>query len=502
MAFFGGNPFNTPVGQRIEQATDAALASENWGLNMEICDIINETEDAARDAIKALRKRLQQNVGKNYTVVMYALTVLETCVKNCGRRFHLLATNKEFVQDLVKLIGPKNDPPTAVQEKVLSLIQSWADAFKGNPEMSGVVQVYQDLKQKGVEFPMTDLDALAPIHTPQRSIPEPEIPIPPRVPVQAPRPPVEGSTAPHPTIPLGPINMSAEQLGKLRSELDMVQANMTVFSEMLTELTPGQEHPSDTELLKELHKTLKHMQTRVVELVDKVASEEVTVELLRVNDELNNIFLRYSRYERNRVGSQGSLSPQTHADVHAKTAEPLIDLGESESNPGTLPSANLQSQLAGLSLNSKTVSTTLNQIPSIPVQSAEDEFDMFAQSRTATYETSKQSGSSYVDNINVDQVDVSLGTAAQLRSNPNAKLQKESDFNEMEAWLTEKPSNSNEQQQQPSITSVEFDRFLAERAAAAENLPSVTGSNGNSTTRAGVRRQLEKDEQENPLFAL
>lgn len=34
-----------------------------------------------------------------------------------------MATNKEFVQDLVKLIGPKNDPPTAVQEKVLSLIQ-------------------------------------------------------------------------------------------------------------------------------------------------------------------------------------------------------------------------------------------------------------------------------------------------------------------------------------------------------------------------------------------
>lgn len=68
----------------------------------------------------------------------------------------------------VKLIGPKNDPPTAVQEKVLSLIQSWADAFKTIPELSGVVQVYQDLLAKGIEFPPTDLDAMAPIHTPQR----------------------------------------------------------------------------------------------------------------------------------------------------------------------------------------------------------------------------------------------------------------------------------------------------------------------------------------------
>lgn len=64
--------------------------------------------------------------------------------------------------------GPKNDPPTIVQEKVLSLIQSWADAFRNQPEMSGVVQVYQDLKNKGIEFPPTDLDTMAPIHTPQR----------------------------------------------------------------------------------------------------------------------------------------------------------------------------------------------------------------------------------------------------------------------------------------------------------------------------------------------
>ena len=59
----------------LEQATDASLASENWALNMEICDIINDTEDGPKDAVKAIRKRLQQNAGKNYTVVMYTLTV-------------------------------------------------------------------------------------------------------------------------------------------------------------------------------------------------------------------------------------------------------------------------------------------------------------------------------------------------------------------------------------------------------------------------------------------
>lgn len=84
-----------------EQATDPSLASENWALNMEICDIINETEEGPKDAIRAIKKRLSQHAGKNYTVVMYTLTILETCVKNCGKRFHLLACSKDFVQELV-----------------------------------------------------------------------------------------------------------------------------------------------------------------------------------------------------------------------------------------------------------------------------------------------------------------------------------------------------------------------------------------------------------------
>ena len=31
--------------------------------------------------------------------------------------------HKDFLQELIKIIGPKNDPPQVVQEKILSLIQ-------------------------------------------------------------------------------------------------------------------------------------------------------------------------------------------------------------------------------------------------------------------------------------------------------------------------------------------------------------------------------------------
>ena len=41
-----------------------------------------------------------------------------------------------------------------------------------------------------------------------------------------------------------------DRLTKLRTELNTVQQNCRVFGEMLTELTPGQENPSDLELLE------------------------------------------------------------------------------------------------------------------------------------------------------------------------------------------------------------------------------------------------------------
>lgn len=55
-----------------EQATDPSLDSEDWALNMEICDMINESssDQNSKDAMKAIRKRLTQYVGKNYSVIL------------------------------------------------------------------------------------------------------------------------------------------------------------------------------------------------------------------------------------------------------------------------------------------------------------------------------------------------------------------------------------------------------------------------------------------------
>lgn len=518
MSLFGvGNPFSTQVGQKIESATDGSLPSENWTLNMEICDIINETEDGPKDAIKAIKRRLNQAAGKNYTIVMYTLTVLETCVKNCGKRFHALACSREFVQDLVKLIGPKNEPPTAVQEKVLSLIQTWADTFRHQPHTQGVVQVYQELKIKGIQFPMTDLDAMAPIITPERSVPETE-----QIPASltTSEQPASLGTQHLPSQTLQSIGqltqLSEQQLAKLQSELDVVQGNMRVLSEMLAYFTSSdqsskqQPDSADLELLNELHSTCKAMQERVVDLIGKLAHDEMTAELLRINDELNNLFLRYTRYTKNKMQVPAStILAQTIAHppnaestptLTKREAESLIDLSDDVDN--------LTKQMNELDAAEGVDKNTRQKEKK---EGDNDEFDMFAQSRNATYETTKNSGSKYEDNL--EQVrGGSLSTAILNRNNPKLPQQTatsaspnlESEFNEMAAWLDRTPGGQGDQE---SLTSSEFERFLAERAAAAESLPTLSTatatvtSNSSTTGNQNIQRQINKD-QDKSLFAL
>ncbi|XP_033826997.1 TOM1-like protein 2 isoform X1 [Periophthalmus magnuspinnatus] len=534
MEFLLGNPYSTPVGQCIERATDGGLQNEDWTLNMEICDIINETDEGPKDAMRALKKRLSGN--KNYREVMLALTVLETCVKNCGHRFHAQVANRDFIDGvMVRILSPKSNPPTIVQDKVLSLIQAWADAFRSSPDLTGVVHIYEELKRKGVEFPMADLDALSPIHTPQRGTPEVDpgmlkylAPAAPAATPPKPAPAVVRASQTHNmTSGQGAIIATPEQIARLRSELDIVRGNVKVMSEMLTELVPGQEDASDLELLQELNRTCRAMQQRVVELISRVSNEEVTEELLHVNDDLNNIFLRYERYERVRLGR----ASQNNGMLSEVTDDNLIDLGPGSpavvtpritSSPPPLSSAGvsaspahngstmLSSALAGLEVGAGTVSATLSSLSG----HNQDDFDMFAQTRSSslaeqrknvTYEDPQALGSlaSALDvrqqntgGLSVDNpaADQELPIDSWLITQGMIPVSQSSVMDDIEEWLCADVKGDRVEE---GVTSEEFDKFLEERAKAADSMPSPTRAH---LAPSGSRKKAEHTED--AFFAL
>uniref|UniRef100_F6QK45 Target of myb1 membrane trafficking protein n=4 Tax=Macaca TaxID=9539 RepID=F6QK45_MACMU len=479
-------------GDTKEKATDGSLQSEDWALNMEICDIINETEEGPKDALRAVKKRIVGN--KNFHEVMLALTVLETCVKNCGHRFHVLVASQDFVESvLVRTILPKNNPPTIVHDKVLNLIQSWADAFRSSPDLTGVVTIYEDLRRKGLEFPMTDLDMLSPIHTPQRTVFNSE--------TQSGQDSVGSDasqqedsgqhTAPLPTPPMlsgdTPIAPTPEQIGKLRSELEMVSGNVRVMSEMLTELVPTQVEPADLELLQELNRTCRAMQQRVLELIPQIANEQLTEELLIVNDNLNNVFLRHERFERFRTGQT------TKAPSEAEPAADLIDMG-----PEPAATGNLSSQLAGMNLGSSSVRAGLQSLEASG--RLEDEFDMFALTR----------GSSLADQrkeVKYEAPQATDGLAGALdarqQSTGAIPVTQACLMEDIEQWLSTDVGNDAEEPK--GVTSEEFDKFLEERAKAADRLPNLSspsaeGPPGPPPGPAPRKKTQEKDDD--MLFAL
>uniref|UniRef100_A0A4W5NPX9 Target of myb1 membrane trafficking protein n=1 Tax=Hucho hucho TaxID=62062 RepID=A0A4W5NPX9_9TELE len=398
MEFLTGNPFTTPVGQRIEYATSSSLQSEDWALNMDICDIINETEEGPRDAYKAIKKRIVGN--KNFREVMLALTVLEACVKNCGHRFHVLVSTREFVEGvLVRSILPKNNPPLVLHDRVLSLIQAWADAFRSSPALTGVVSVYEDLRRKGLEFPMTELDGYSPIHTPNR-------------------------------------------VKKLKTDLGMVRGNLTVMSDMMSQLDPATAKHSDTELLQELYAACKHMQDKIMELVPRLNEEKLTEELLVANDEINATFTRYQRFQRQRATQQ------------SLTYVNLIDLSAAI-KPVTAPTHS--------HLSRSTVDTVSSQMTGLRMR----EFDEFAQNRSISQTRPSERNEGVADSLAQAQ-------NTRLQNTGTIPVSQTSVMDDIEKWLD--VDEEDDMADSEGVTSEEFDRFLAERARAAERLPSLKAS--------------------------
>ncbi|PNJ49353.1 TOM1 isoform 5 [Pongo abelii] len=447
MDFLLGNPFSSPVGQRIEKATDGSLQSEDWALNMEICDIINETEEGPKDALRAVKKRIVGN--KNFHEVMLALTVLETCVKNCGHRFHVLVASQDFVESvLVRTILPKNNPPAIVHDKVLNLIQT----------------VFNSETQSGQDSVGTDSSQQE--DSGQHTAPLPAPPI------------LSGDT---------PIAPTPEQIGKLRSELEMVSGNVRVMSEMLTELVPTQAEPADLELLQELNRTCRAMQQRVLELIPQIANEQLTEELLIVNDNLNNVFLRHERFERFRTGQT------TKAPSEAEPAADLIDMG-----PDPAATGNLSSQLAGMNLGPSSVRAGLQSLEASG--RLEDEFDMFALTR----------GSSLADQrkeVKYEAPQATDGLAGALdarqQSTGAIPVTQACLMEDIEQWLSTDVGNDAEEPK--GVTSEEFDKFLEERAKAADRLPNLSspsaeGPPGPPPGPAPRKKTQEKDDD--MLFAL
>ncbi|KAG6916918.1 hypothetical protein DXG01_004679 [Tephrocybe rancida] len=139
----------------VDKATSELLpaGAEDIALNLEICDQIRSKSAPAKDAMRALKRRLNH---KNPNVQNLALGLTDICVKNGGDLFLSEVASREFMDNLVSILkipSLNND----VKQNILRLIQNWSIAFEGKHTLSYVGQVYKTLGTEGFNFPPKDL---------------------------------------------------------------------------------------------------------------------------------------------------------------------------------------------------------------------------------------------------------------------------------------------------------------------------------------------------------
>ncbi|KAH9005797.1 ubiquitin binding protein [Lactarius hatsudake] len=145
----------TQLDEAVDKATSELLpaGSEDIALNLEICDQIRSKSAQPKDAMRALKRRLNH---KNPNVQLLALTLTDVCVKNGGDHFLVEIASREFMDNLVSILKTPS-LHRDVKNKIVRYVQTWAISFKGKHHLSYVEQVYKTLKVEGFNFPPEDL---------------------------------------------------------------------------------------------------------------------------------------------------------------------------------------------------------------------------------------------------------------------------------------------------------------------------------------------------------
>lgn len=150
MGIFGSSN-NAALTDEIATATSEKSVEEDWGIIMNICDNAGKTTEDAKAHLKAITNRLYH---PDPHVGVKAVTLLDACVKNSGKTFHMEVASRDFENDFSKLMA-KGHP--TVTKKLRESLKKWAEnEFKSDPQLSLIPTLLSKLRNNGLDFSDTD----------------------------------------------------------------------------------------------------------------------------------------------------------------------------------------------------------------------------------------------------------------------------------------------------------------------------------------------------------
>uniref|UniRef100_A0A8C0XDN3 ADP-ribosylation factor-binding protein GGA3 n=1 Tax=Castor canadensis TaxID=51338 RepID=A0A8C0XDN3_CASCN len=319
----------------LNKATNPSNRQEDWEYIIGFCDQINKELEGPQIAVRLLAHKIQS--PQEWEAVQ-ALTVLEACMKNCGRRFHNEVGKFRFLNELIKVVSPKylgDRVSEKVKIKVIELLYSWTVAL---PEEAKIKDAYHMLKRQGI------VQSDPPIPMDRTLIPSP----PPR-----PKNPVFDdeekskllakllkSKNPDDLQEANKLIKSMvkedeariQKVTKRLHTLEEVNNNVKLLHEML--LHYNQEHSSeaDRELMKELYDRCENKRRTLFKLASETEDNDNSLgDILQASDNLSRIINSYKAIIEGQVINgevTTSTMPDSEGNHQSSSHGTLIDLAE------------------------------------------------------------------------------------------------------------------------------------------------------------------------------
>ncbi|XP_029338953.1 ADP-ribosylation factor-binding protein GGA3 isoform X2 [Mus caroli] len=330
------------------KATNPSNRQEDWEYIIGFCDQINKELEGPQIAVRLLAHKIQS--PQEWEAVQ-ALTVLEACMKNCGRRLHNEVGKFRFLNELIKVVSPKylgDRVSEKVKTKVIELLFSWTLAL---PEEAKIKDAYHMLKRQGI------VQSDPPIPMDRTLIPSP----PPR-----PKNPVFDdeekskllarllkSKNPDDLQEANRLIKSMvkedeariQKVTKRLHTLEEVNNNVKLLHEMLLHYSQECSSDADKELMKELFDRCENKRRTLFKLASETEDNDNSLgDILQASDNLSRVINSYKTIiEGQMVNGEVTTStmPDSEGNSHCSNQGTLIDLAEldtpSSSSPALAP---------------------------------------------------------------------------------------------------------------------------------------------------------------------
>nr|XP_040047158.1 ADP-ribosylation factor-binding protein GGA3 [Gasterosteus aculeatus aculeatus] len=315
----------------LNKATHPTNRQEDWEYIIGFCDQINKELEGPQIAVPLLVHKIH---SPQEWEALQALTVLEACMKNCGRRFHNEVGKYRFLNELIKVVSPKymgDSAPEKVKMKIVEMLYSWTVAFPNEIKIS---EAYQTLRRQGLVT-----------HDPELPLDRTLIPSP-------------------PTRPKHPV-FDNEDMGKLLAELlrsknpedlqeanrliknmvkedearvhkvtkrihtlEEVNINVKLLTEMLSHYDKDRSTDSDRDIIKDLYERCDKLRRAAFKMATETEDNDTSLgDILQASDDLSRVINAYKKIVEGQPLNGDSEEPRPSAGrSESETTDTLIDL--------------------------------------------------------------------------------------------------------------------------------------------------------------------------------